>query len=225
MAATPSTLTTLRACAFAVPIPVDASLTNIISMVRSKITEDSLANEILEGLQKLPLDIDGVYQNFVMDEEDTIFITMQNGVRLQVQRLSDDVPFIIWVRNVLSYADGEETAKDWMSEIVSVWKAGKTTSKRSRRSLNVIEDGTRLFIYCDVIRSSLCSDFRGRCLRILPYDSKARNQVLFPVYYYAVEQKVIDSIYVEILTKFGEHFPFPDHEQPVVAVLHFKKIS
>lgn len=85
--------------------------------------------------------------------------------------------------------------------------------------------GTRLFIYVDFIRPSLCSDFRGKCLRILAVDHKHMHISLNPVYYYPIEKKVIDGIFVEIKDKHGEYFAFKESDQAVVLVLHFKRVG
>lgn len=213
---------TARAAAYVVPMPHDATLAAAIGQARSSVTDDALASEILDVLRRLPLDSDIIYGNFtVAGEEKTDFITLPSGERQEIESLDVRAPFLMWVRNLLSYMPDAAAAKELANHIVDAWSGGRR--RRRRRETSVLDDGTRLFIYCDVIQSSPCSDFRGRCLRILPLDAAVRHQILFPVYYYPVEMKVIDTVHMEIKTKHGRYFPFPDHEQPVVAVLHFRR--
>lgn len=97
------------------------------------------------------------------------------------------------------------------------------TPLRSKRKTPDPTTGTRIFVYVDFIRPSLCSDFRGKCLRILALDTRQTQTSLHPVYYYPVEKKVIDGVFVEIKNKSGDYFPFEASDQAVVIVLHFKR--
>lgn len=88
-----------------------------------------------------------------------------------------------------------------------------------------VPEGSRVFVYCDLIRPFLCSDFKGKCIRIIPMEHSTLNVNLFPVYYYAVEKKVIDTIHVEIMDKYGSYLNFPPSKHPLVLVLHFKRAA
>ena len=96
--------------------------------------------------------------------------------------------------------------------------------KRSRRGWSV-SDGAHGFFYCDLIRPSLCSDFKGKCLRIVPVNRKSVRDVLYPVYYHAVDKRVISTIFVEVKDKYAEYLDLPASEQPMVVVLHFKRVA
>lgn len=86
-----------------------------------------------------------------------------------------------------------------------------------------VTEGSRVFVYCDIIRPVLCSDFKGKCLRIMPMNRGVMHQSLYPVYYYALEKKVIDTIHVEIMDKYGHYLNFAPSKNPLVLVLHFKR--
>jgi len=101
----------------------------------------------------------------------------------------------------------------------------KGAAHRHPRSADSIEDGARAFIYSDLMRPALVSDFRGKCLRIVPMNKKTRHQTMYPVYYYAVEKRVIDTIYIEVKNKYNEYMPFTSSDQGLAVVLHFKKAA
>jgi len=86
-----------------------------------------------------------------------------------------------------------------------------------------VPNGARAFIYIDIIRPSLCSDFRGKCLRIVPVDHGVMHHPLFPVYYFPVEKRVVDVVYVEVKDKFNKYLAFEASATPLVLVLHFKR--
>ena len=149
-----------------------------------------------------------------------------------------------WLTHVASNLESEEEALTFYRSFHTGWLNARAGSRQPRKrqasekieellpesaALSMapshIEEGDRILVYCDVMRSSLCSDFRGKLLRILSYEGQTGRQILYPVYYYPVEKQVIDCIYVELKTKYDEYFPFPDSDQPVVVVLHFRALQ
>jgi hypothetical protein len=130
-----------------------------------------------------------------------------------------------FLMHVSAYCEDLNEARNLLDFMVERVRARGTTPpiKRNRRSLD-FREGDRIFIYCDVIRPSLCSDFRGKCLRILTYNPNVSHQTLFPIYYFGVEKKCVQTIHVELKTKHNEYFPFYASDQPLVIVLHFRKM-
>lgn len=108
---------------------------------------------------------------------------------------------------------------------VTFFEADEPPPIYSRSLKAVVAPGARAFIYCDVIRPSLCSDFRGKCLRIVPVGDRMTNQALHPVYYFPVEKRVVDTIYVEVKDKYADYLALEASEQPLVLVLHFKRAA
>ena len=94
---------------------------------------------------------------------------------------------------------------------------------RGRRVVRELVGGSRAFIYCDIIRPSLCSDFKGKCIRILSIDLEKRHRVFYPVYFFPIEKRVIDTIYIEVKDKYNEYLNFAPSEHPLVLVLHIKR--
>lgn len=139
-----------------------------------------------------------------------------------------------FISNLASYASSPQQAGQWLGEAVSIWTellAGSTgPAQRVRRDVETseppIDPALRIFLYCDVIQSSLCSDFKGRCLRILtagPRDSG--SQILFPVYYFPCEKNIITGVHVELKTKAGDYVHFQDSPHPTIIVLHFRRLA
>ena len=167
-----------------------------------------------------------VFDNFVVDPNNVRSIVLPTSERVEFEptpkppeRLAD------WLANVASYLNDSRNYGKFYELCIKEWEDMTKGTRRKRQAavaLNQIEEGDRILVYYDVMRSSLCSDFRGKLLRILSYEGKTGRQTLFPVYYYPVEKQVIDCIYVELKTKYDEYFPFPDSDQPVVIVLHFR---
>lgn len=147
-------------------------------------------------------------------------MTMPDGSRIEFTTSSFD-RLADWFQHVCTFLSSPEEVAAFATALSAAWEE-KEEATRVRRE--VIEDGTRIFIYCDVIQAHLCSDFRGKLLRILPYEGVLRHQTMNPVYYYPVEKHVIDCIHVELKNKYDQYIPFNDNEHPLVIVLHFRAV-
>lgn len=146
-----------------------------------------------------------------------------------------------FIANLASFATTVQEAKAWIDESTDIWQhLIDSDGHRVRRDLAVEPnraepsgtgpgqvndtDSERIFVYCDVIQTSPCSDTQTRCMRIISARRDKREFVLFPVYYMPCSQRVIQFVHVELRDKRGDAVNFMPSPHPTVAILHFRRL-
>lgn len=136
-----------------------------------------------------------------------------------------------FVANLSSYARSQGEASEWIEDAVATWarliQLGAPRVRRSaapRATPRNDENGERIFVYCDVIQCSPCSDTKTRCLRIISVSRQNRHFLLFPVYYFACSQRVVQYLHIEMKDKRGDLINFAPSQHPSVIILHFRRV-
>lgn len=141
-----------------------------------------------------------------------------------------------FIANLASYAESVDEAKAWIGEAAVVWQnLIDTSGHRGRRSTHAEPNrtgpgqptdggGERIFVYCDVIQTSPCSDTQTRCMRIVPARRDKREFIFFPVYYTPVSQREVQFLHVELRDKRGDAVNFMPSHHPTVVILHFRRL-
>lgn len=232
-----------------VPRPAPVSLRQILEATYSAVTNRtpktrSEAQQVLAALESLVVP---QYLHNVADPqtESTSYLLLASGQTVQFA-YEDGAPVQDFIANLMSYAATEEEASQWRDDAISTWTnllGSGSSAQRARRetdhqrppatpaapaalpSLSFNSAGLRIFIYCDLIQSALCSDFKGRCLRIVTAGAQPSPQILFPVYYYACDKQVVQVVHVELKDKHGNYVNFRPSSQPTLVVLHFRRVA
>lgn len=144
-----------------------------------------------------------------------------------------------WLSNLLTFAESDEQAADWIRSAVECWRALLGTiappGRQRRAAAYEVSDPARvwvggdnavslIFVYCDIVQSALMSDGKARCVRVVPVEPKRSHYPLFPVHYFACGRKIVETIHIELRTRWNTYAEFINAKQPTVAVLHFRRI-
>lgn len=174
--------------------------------------------------------------NFALDSDEIGYFKVGSLV-LEYVRDSTLTSPLDFVSHVASFTSSLKEAQTVYHTIIDAWSQSVHPRKKVRRDLpgtssytfdfhnDKDSEGARVFVYSSLIESSLCSDFRGKCLRILSFEKDTRHQSFFPVYYFPLERNTIDVVEIELKTKYNEYFPFPDSPHPVVLVIEFRRVQ
>jgi hypothetical protein len=206
-------------------IPTDSSLEGWVTALLSVCPAELLTQYLQSANHSLGGDGNEIFGKFILEGEDGESSSIRWAGRAETIAFprGQHKSLLDFLLHVAAYCDNEAEARRLLLDMVAkVHARGHRT--RQRRSLD-IKEGDRIFIYCDAIRSSVCSDFRGKCLRILSYDPHVTRQVLYPIYYFPIEKNCVQTLHVELKTKYNQYFPFDPSDQPLVVVLHFRKMG
>ncbi len=137
-----------------------------------------------------------------------------------------------WLTHIAQCLENEQQVDSLYHEFAREWVRDTMTSRRKRTlSYNDIltakrtrDSVGRLFVYTNLVRSSVLSDVKARWLRIVSISPNKNYYVFQHVHYFAVQNNVIDTIEVSLRDKFGESYPFQDSGDPSVLVLHFRRV-
>ena len=188
--------------------------------------------------------------NFVDESTETIATLTDGAITIEYSQQSKEQSLPEWLGHVLTFAATPDEATTVLQDMVDAWEKVVTAHPRTVRSaLYPVYDaeeqqqqeeelnpkrrrldandviGTRLFIYCSCIQPSLCSDFRGRCIRIVALHPSTQHQIFMPTYYFPLCEQIIETIHIEIKTKNNEFFDFQDSAHATCLVLHFRRIA
>ena len=174
-------------------------------------------------------------QNVVMEgaEEKVSAIRLSDGSALAYSWSDQSTPQE-WLDNLLTFARSDEEAAEWIRRAVGCWRTlldTLTPLPRKQRAVSYkVSESTRnnaislVFVYCDIVQWSLMSDTKARCVRVVPVSPKSSVYSLFPVHYIACSRKIIESVHIELRTRWDTYVEFNNEYQPTVAVLHFRRI-
>lgn len=89
----------------------------------------------------------------------------------------------------------------------------------------IIEHGSHsiVYIYIDIIESSLTGDVQSKSLRVVNLNAKGAHEVYNQIYYHPLSKYTFQDISVQIRYDDGFFVKFQKSVVPTLVVLHFKK--